>query len=316
MPIYTNIANDSNTYDALIIGAGPAGLTASIYLKRANYKVGFIEKDIPGGKMVNTPVIENYPGAKTIKGADLALNMYQQAVDLGAEYIYGNVTSYEKQDKYYCVFTDDGVIRFSKILIIATGTTENKLGLPNEKELEGKGVSHCAICDGTLAKGQDVAIVGSGNGALANALYLSPLANHIYMINRSEKYKDSRGFLDQIAKKKNIEISYNSEIVELIGQNRLQQIVVKNKTDNSTKTLDCTFVFVYVGSNPATDFVRDKDILNSNGTIHVNENMETNMPGLFAIGDINKIKNRQITVATSDATIAALSTISYLEQWQ
>lgn len=315
MPIYTNTANDSNTYDVLIIGAGPAGLTAAIYLKRANYKVAFIEKDVPGGKIVNTPVVENYPGAGKIQGADLALNMYQQAVDLGAQYIYGNVSSFEKQDRYFVVFTDDGVTRFCKALIIATGTTENKLNLPNEKEFEGKGISHCAICDGSFAKGKDVAVVGSGNGALGNALYLSTIADHIYMINRSEKYKDSQSFLDQLSKKENIEYFYNSEITELIGDGKLRSIKITSK-DGSSKNLPVSFVFVYVGSNASTSFVSDQEIINENGTIKVNQNMETSIPGLYAIGDVNKIRVRQITVAASDGTIAALNAISYLERWE
>ena len=315
MPIYTNTANDSNTYDALIIGAGPAGLTAAIYLRRANYKVGFIEKDVPGGKMVNTPVIENYPGAGKIQGADLALNMYQQSVNLGAQYIYGNVSAFEKQERYFVVFTDDGVTRFCKTLIIASGTTENKLNLPNEKELEGKGISHCAICDGSFTKGKDVAIVGSGSGALANALYLSSISNHIYMINRSEKYKDTQDFITKLSKKQNVEFFYNTQISELIGKDKLEGIKITNK-NGETKKLNLSYIFVYVGSNPSTSFVRENNIIAENGIIKVDSNMETSIPGLYAIGDVNKIKVRQITTATNDGTIAALSAINFLEKWE
>lgn len=316
MPIYTNIANDSNTYDVIIVGAGPAGLTAAIYLRRANYKVAFIEKDIPGGKIVNTPVVENYPGVGVIKGADLALNMYQQAIDLNAQYIYGNVTGFDKQNKYFVVFTEDGVTRFAKALIIATGTTDNKLGLKNEKDFEGKGISHCAICDGSFTKQKDVIVVGSGNGALSNALYLSQLANKVYMVNRSDKFKDSQNFLDKISKKENIEIFYNSEVTELIGTNKLESVKITSKIDNSIRQLNVSHVFVYVGSNPSTSFITNNKLLNENHTVAVDNNMQTSEPGLFAIGDVNKIRVRQITVATSDGTVAALNAINYLERWE
>ncbi len=316
MPIYTNTSNDSNTYDALIIGAGPAGLTAAIYLCRAQYKVGFIEKDVPGGKIVNTPVIENYPGVNKIQGADLALNMYQQAVDLGAQYIYGVVSGFEKQDRYFVVFTEDGVTRFCKTLIIATGTTENKLELPDEQKFEGKGISHCAICDGTFAKGKDVAIVGSGNGALGAAMYLSTLANKIYLINRSPRYKDTQNLLAQLVEKENIEIQYNTKVTNLIGENKLEAIETLNTQTNQSNKIDLSYLFVFVGSNPATEFINEQSLLNENGTIKVDHEMQTSIKGLFAIGDVNKIRVRQITVATNDGTVAALNAINYLERWE
>lgn len=316
MPIYTNTANDSNTYDALVIGAGPAGLTAAIYLKRANYKVAFIEKNIPGGKIVNTPIIENYPGVGKIQGADLALNMYQQAVDLGAQYIYGNVTGFKKEARYFCVFTEDGVTRFCKTLIIATGTTENTLNLPNEKELSGKGISHCAICDGSFAKGKDVAVIGSGSGALTNGLYLSSIANHVYMINRSEKYKDTQNNFDQLKKKANVEIHFNTQISELIGQGHLEAIKTINKLDNTTNEYKVSYLFIYVGSNASTEFINDESLIAHNGTITVDNHMQTSVPGLFAVGDVNKIAVRQITTATNDGTIAAINAINFLESWE
>ncbi len=316
MPVYKDTSNDSNTYDALIIGAGPAGLTAAIYLCRAQYKVGFIEKDVPGGKIVNTPRVENYPGAGKTDGADLALKMYQQAIDLGAQYIYGNVSNFDSNGRYFRVYTEDGVTRYCKTLLIASGTTENKLDLPNEKELEGKGVSHCAICDGSFTQDKNVAIVGSGAGALGNALYLSSIAKHVYMLNRSEQYKDKQDFLKQIATKENVSISYNTKVTKLIGQDKLEAIEVTDSKTNETKKLDVSYLFVYVGSNASTDFITDKSIIRENGTIAVNENMQTSIPGLYAIGDVNKIKVRQITVACADGTIAALNAVNYLEKWK
>ncbi|MDR0985648.1 MAG: FAD-dependent oxidoreductase [Mycoplasmataceae bacterium] len=303
MGLETLVASDSNTYDILIIGAGPAGLTAAIYGCKANLKTGFIENNVPGGKVVNVPVITNYPGYQSISGADLALNMYIQATNLGAKYIYGKVVGIVKKNDYIVAFLDNGVNFFTKACIIATGTINNKLSIKGEDQFINKGISYCAVCDGSLAKNKDVAVIGNDTTTIENAKYMSNIAKTVYLLTNNS--------VDINNLPKNVKIIANATCKEFKGTNSLEQLVIQ--TDKE-EVLDVSFVFVFNGITPSNDFLKDLEITNDKGIINVDDNQQTKIPGLYAIGDISRNKYRQISTAIGDAATATLSAIKHVKE--
>jgi thioredoxin reductase (NADPH) len=301
MPLETIIAGDTNTFDVLIIGGGPAGLTAAMYIARANLKVGFIEKNIPGGQVVNIPIVHNYPGVNEISGSDLALNLYNQTTSLKAQYIYGEVVSVAKKLGYQVVYTSDGNIRYAKAIIVATGVSHNKLNIVGEDEYAYKGVSYCYTCDGVLTKDKDIAIIGNDHEALDALRYLSSIANKIYFISDlqiNESYK-------------NVEIITNTQCKKIIGdQQNINQIEIMS--DGNTKILNVSFVFIFNGYKPITSFL-SKEINIKNGLIEVNDKMQTSLPDVYAIGDVIKNNNRQIVTAMNDGIVAANDVIRFVK---
>jgi thioredoxin reductase (NADPH) len=314
MGLETLTASDSNTFDILIVGGGPAALTAAIYARKANFKVGFIEKDIPGGKVVNLPNITNYSGFKSITGADLALNMYTQATDLGAKYIYGKVTGIVKRQNYHVAFLENGVNYFTRALIIATGTTEIKLNVPGENEYHDKGVSYCALCDGSLTKGKTVVLFGGDNIAIKNAIYLSNIASKIYLIDRNDEFSATTDLINVVKKNTNIEIIHNATCLEIKGDKQ-QVTSVDIKVKDKTMNLPTNYVFIFVGSNSESGFLTNiEHLLNPDGTIVVDEYKQTPVKGIFAAGDVTKNIYRQISTAVGDGALAALSAIKYIKE--
>ncbi|MDR0825992.1 MAG: FAD-dependent oxidoreductase [Mycoplasmataceae bacterium] len=312
MPLETLTQSDSNTFDILIIGGGPAALTAAIYGRYANMKVGFVEKDVPGGKIVNIPKIINYPGFSQISGADLALNMYNQAVALGAQYIYGNVVNISMKHGYHVAFLDNGVNYFGKACIIATGITNKKLNIPGEDQYNRKGISYCAICDGTLTKDKIVAVVGNNCEALDDVLYLSSIATQVYLINKD---KELPSCLESEGIKNNakIKILNDTTCTQIKGDdNKVTELVVT--TAGKTNSFKVEYVFINDGSKGNDSFIDNLSITDEEGNITVDQDKMTKIKGLYAIGDISKNRNRQITTATSDGTIASLSAIKYIKE--
>lgn len=303
-------------FDILIIGSGPGGLTASIYAARAELRVAFIEGNTPGGKVTTTSKIENYPGFSQINGADLALNMLNQATNLKAQYIYGWVTNIikDEENNLFCVTTKEGQTYFSKVVIVATGMKERKLGLPREKEFEGHGISYCAVCDGSLYANKDVAVDGGGNSAVQESLYLCKMVKTLYLIHRREQFRADQIMVDELKQKPNVKICTPYIVTEYLGDKHLTGIKIKNVNTSEEKILPVECLFPFIGFNPATEFITNFPILNDAKQIITNERKETVVPGLFAVGDVTTNPFRQITTATSDGTTAALAAIDYINK--
>lgn len=298
-------------YDIIIIGAGPAGMTASIYARRALKKVLVLEAVSYGGQIINTLDIENYPVEFHISGFDFSTKLYNQAVELGAEFIFEKCIKVDKNDSSFEVFTTSSKYQ-CKSLIIATGADNRKLGLDKEVEFIGKGLSYCATCDGAFYKKRDVAVVGGGNTALEDALYLSNICNKVYLIHRRAEFRGDISVVEKIKGKNNIEIIYNSNVSKLIGDERLNSIEI-SYLDGSKKDISVSGLFVAIGKIPENENFKDLIKMDDNGYIIAGEDCHTNIDGIFVAGDNRTKMLRQLVTATSDGAIAATEAIHYLE---
>ncbi len=298
-------------YDCLVIGAGPGGLTAAIYCSRANLKVAVLEKLMPGGQVASTYKIDNYPGVPEVSGVDLALKMFDQATALGVEYLPMEVIDIKKEKDIFLVKTNDQILQ-AKTVIVATGTKNRKLHVEGEEKYLGKGISFCAICDGSFYQGQDVLVVGGGNSALEESLYLSSIVNKVYIINITDEPTAFKNVQDKVKKTKNIKVFNNSEVIAFEGDDTLKEVKVKNLKTKEVTSFKVNGCFEYIGHIPNTDFLKDLGILNKYGYIVVDERKETKVKGLFGVGDVIDKEIRQITTATGDGTIAALNAAKYL----
>ena len=293
-------------YDIIIIGAGPAGLTASIYGRRANKKVLVLEALTYGGQIVNTTVIDNYPALPHVTGFDFATNLYNQATELGAEIKFEKVINIIV-DKEKKVITDSNEY-LARAIIIATGADRRKLGLMNEDKFTGSGISYCATCDGNFFKDKEVAVNGGGNTALTDALYLSDIASIVYLIHRRDEFRGSESLVNEVKKRNNIELVLNSKVTKLNGDNHLTSIEVTNN-DGSTREIPISCLFVAIGQVPVTEnFVKLIDVDN-NGYAIAGEDMKTKVAGLYVAGDVRKKSLRQLATAISDGAIAATEAI-------
>lgn len=297
-------------YDVIIIGMGPAGITSALYLKRANLNCLIIEKNTPGGLLNKTSTVENYPGIIQITGPDLAYKFYEQ---LNAQQIpqkFEEVKEIIDNNDYKKVVTNKGEYTAKKI-IIAIGREPKKLKNTNEERLEGKGISFCSLCDGTLYKNEEVSIIGGGNSALEEALYLSDICKKVTIINKSNSLKGDSILIDKVNDKENIEVINNSEVKEFHGKNdKLEYVTLK--TDKEDKDLYVKACFIFIGYEPATKFLKNLDILDEKGYINVDEARRTKIKGIYAAGDIVKKEAYQIITASSDGAIAAVSCIKDL----
>ncbi|MGI6360300.1 MAG: NAD(P)/FAD-dependent oxidoreductase [Acholeplasmatales bacterium] len=301
-------------YDVIIIGAGPAGITAGIYAKRANLNVVIIEKNAPGGQMINTGEIENYPGYAKIGGADLSMEMFNHSLSLGLDYMFGEVTNI-KDGHIKEVALDNQVLK-TKTIIIATGAVPRRLGIENEEKLAGRGISWCAICDGPFYKGKDVIIVGGGNSAVEEGTYLSTLAKSVTFIQNLSEFTADKKAIEALLKRDNVKVYYSSIakrfLVKEDGTFKGVEILVNNK---ETKTLLGNGAFIFIGLEPATKMFQGLGILNEYKYIATNDLMETNKEGIYAIGDVRAKQIRQIVTATSDGAIAVQNVLNYLKKW-
>lgn len=291
-------------YDTIVVGAGTAGLTAAIYLRRANKKVLILEANIVGGQIVSTNSIENYPGLYKISGAEYASKLYEQAIDLGAEFKYEKVLNVSK-DKV--VTTNRGEYT-AKTVIIAIGSKNRKLSMPREDELIGKGVSYCATCDGNFYKGQVVAVNGGGNTAFEDAIYLADIAKKVYLIHRRNEFRADASLVEQAKKKKNIEFILNSKIIKLNGDDKLSSITL-----NNNKELNIDGLFIAIGKVPETNNFASVVKTTKDGYFESNEECLTNQEGIFVAGDAREKELRQLVTATSDGAIATTNAIKYIK---
>lgn len=297
---------NNKIYDSIIIGAGPAGLSAAIYLKRANIDVLVIEKGAFGGKVNYTAVIDNYLGAEKAFGPDLAFKFYNHAIENDVEIVSDDIINVTKKDQLFVIQSDDEEY-LAKTIIVASGTTDKKLDLVNANKFEHHGISYCAVCDGPLYKNKDVAVLGGGNSALEEALYLTNITSKVYLIHRRNEFRGDKKVIEQIENNPKIILKLSLTIEELIGDKSLEQIKL-----NNGEVINVSALFPYIGQIPNTQFLSFKNLCNENGYIIVNNNMDTNVPGLFAAGDVTNQKLKQVVTATSDGAIAATSVIEYL----
>jgi thioredoxin reductase (NADPH) len=302
-------------YDVLIVGAGPAGITAAIYAQRANLKVAMFEKDTPGGQLSKYNEIENYTGAKKVAGYELATMMIDHAYELGVEVIYDDVTKVELDGNVKKLITPNQTYE-AKAVIIATGNVPRRLGVENEDELAMNGISWCAICDGPLYKGRKVVVVGGGNSAVEEASYLATLATHVTVVQNLADLTADPKAQDILRSMKNVDIKYSTVVSKFLKDDKGLTGVVIKSADGKEETVDADGVFEYVGLTPVTDMVKDLGITNKYGYIEADEKMQTKVPGVYAAGDVIVKQIRQVVTATADGAIAVQNILRYLETWK
>ena len=291
-------------YDIIIVGGGPAGLTAALYAGRANKKILVLEAKVPGGQIVNANEVTNYPGIEKISGSDYATNLYNQVLSLGVEIKFETVLSITEDKE---VTTNIDTYK-SKAIILATGAENRKLRIENEDKLVGKGVSYCATCDGNFYKGKTVAVVGGGNSALEDALYLSDLASKVYLIHRRDTFRGEGKLVDEIKKKNNIEIIYNSNVTKINGTDKVESIIVNDQDE-----LNVDGLFIAVGQEPKNIIFKDIIDIDDYGYIISKDDVHTNKKGIYVAGDARNKLLRQLTTAVGDGSIAATVAIKEME---
>ena len=297
-------------YDIIIIGAGPAGLTAAIYARRASRSVLVLEALTYGGQIINTPDIENYPAAAHISGFEFATRIYEQAQSLGAEIVFEKAVEIHDNGSDKTVVTTENEYT-AKAVIIATGSANRKLGLPNEEELIGRGVSYCATCDGAFYRRKTVAVVGGGNTALEDALYLADLAETVYVIHRRDAFRGDGATVETLKQHSNVKFVYNSRVTKLIAEGSLKAIEVTDN-DGNISTLDVNGLFVAVGRIPENMNFAKLVKLDEAGYIEAGEDCLTNVPGIFAAGDNRTKSVRQLVTAAADGASAATAAIKFI----
>lgn len=298
--------------DLMIIGAGPAGLSAAIYAARAKLNMILIENGIIGGQVRSSYTVENYPGFKKIEGNRLADLMQEQATDLGATIDeFDMVEKIQLNNNEKIVETSEYIYK-PTVLIISTGATARKLPIPSEGKFSGKGIHYCAICDGAMYEGKTVGVIGGGNAALEEALFLTKFASKVYMIRRYDYFKGEKATLEEVENNSKIEILYNWDLVDVYGSNFVDRALIKNVKTKEEKELKLDGVFGFIGSEPKTELFKEYISLTPKGYIRTNENMETNIKGVYAAGDVREKQFRQITTAVADGTIAALAAEKYI----
>jgi thioredoxin reductase (NADPH) len=296
-------------YDVVIVGAGPAGLTAAIYTSRRGLKTLVLSMDL-GGETANIEHIENYPGFKRIEGFKLIQLIEEQVKSFGVELVYEEVVKIVPKGKTFIVKTLEKDYE-TKTIILAFGKTPRTLNIPGEKEFIGKGISYCATCDAPLFKNKTVAAVGGGNSALDSTILLSGITKKVYLIHRRNEFRGFESFVNEVKKKKNVEFVLNSVIVEFKGDSILKSIVIEDVNTKKRREIEVEGAFIEIGSEVKTDFIKDLVKLNNN-QIMVNKNCETSYPGIFAAGDVTDTPFKQIVVSAGEGAKAGLSAYNYI----
>ena len=307
------MTTEKQMYDVIIIGAGPAGMTAAVYTSRANLTTLMIERGMPGGQMATTEDIENYPGFESIVGPELSTKMFEHAKKFGAEYAYGDVDRVVDKGEIKEVIVGDKTYE-AYTVIIATGAEYRKLGAPGEEELTGRGVSYCAVCDGAFYKGREIAVIGGGDSAVEEGMYLTRFADKVTIIHRRDELRAQKIIQDRAFDNEKIEFIWNKQVESVNEKDGvIGSLTLVDTKDGSKSEFDTQGMFVYVGTDPLTAPFKDLDILDENGYIVTNEDMETKIPGIYAAGDVREKLLRQIVTATGDGSIAAQAAQKYIE---
>ena len=300
-------------YDTIIIGAGPAGMTAALYAARSNLKVALIEGGLPGGQMNNTSDIENYPGYANISGPELAEKMFEPLENLGVEHLYGFVKNIENHGDVKKVITDDQEFE-TRTVIVATGSKHRLLGVPGEEELNSRGVSYCAVCDGAFFRDQDLLVVGGGDSAVEEAIFLTQFAKSVTIVHRRDELRAQKVLQDRAFANDKINFIWDSVVKEIKGENRVESVVIENVKTNQVTEHAFGGVFIYVGLDPVSDFTKDLQIQDESGWIVTDDHMKTSVAGVFAVGDVRQKDLRQVTTAVGDGAIAGQEAYKYITE--
>lgn len=300
-------------YDLIIIGSGPAGMTAAIYGARANLSVLMLDELAPGGKMINTSEIQNYTGMGTVEGADLAVRMFQHTQELNAAFDYGTVLEVRDDGaKKTVICKEEDRVYTAKTVILCTGTTPRLLGAPGEERFTGNGISWCAVCDGSGCRGKDVIVIGGGNSAVEEAIYLAGFAKSVTVVVRSKLSADPVA-CDKLFTFENVKLYAGHDVLEFCGRNKLEGVRLRSRETGEEFQADCGQVFEYIGQIPATKCFLGLGVLDERGYVKVNERMETTAPGIFGAGDCVTKNLRQVITACADGAIAAQSAARYIQ---
>ncbi len=300
-------------YDTIIIGAGPAGMTAALYAARSNLKVALIEGGLPGGQMNNTSDIENYPGYANISGPELAEKMFEPLENLGVEHLYGFVETVEDHGEFKKVVTDDQVYE-TRTVIVATGSKHRLLEVPGEEELNSRGVSYCAVCDGAFFRDQDLLVVGGGDSAVEEAIFLTQFAKTVTIVHRRDELRAQKVLQDRAFANEKINFIWDSVVKEIKGENRVESVVIENVKTGQVTEQAFGGVFIYVGLDPVSDFVQELQIRDQAGWIVTDDHMKTSVAGVFAAGDVRQKDLRQVTTAVGDGAIAGQEAYKYITE--
>lgn len=308
------MASTDKIYDVIIAGAGPAGLTAAVYASRANLDTLMIERGIPGGQMANTEDVENYPGFESILGPELSDKMFQHAKKFGAEYAYGDIKDIQDGPEYKTVIAGNKEYKAYSV-IVTTGAEYKKLGVPGEEALGGRGVSYCAVCDGAFFKEKELIVVGGGDSAVEEGVYLTKFASKVTIVHRRDKLRAQPILQQRAFNNEKVDFIWNHTVKEIHEENgKVGSVTLINTQDGSEQEKAVDGVFIYIGMLPLNQAVLNLGITNENGYIVTNEQMETKVPGIFAAGDVREKELRQIVTATGDGAIAAQAAQAYVEE--
>lgn len=298
--------------DVVVIGAGPGGLTAALYASRANLKTILLEKGAPGGELINTADVENYPGYSLIGGPELATNMYEGAMRFGAEHVYGDVTHIEIHGNERHIHTSDKVYVASAV-VIATGAYNRKLAVEGEERLAGQGVSYCAVCDGFFFRNKNLVVVGGGDSAVEEGTYLTNFADKVTIVHRRDELRAQKILQDRAFANEKVDFIWDTVVEEVKGENAVNAVQLRNIKTNEVTDFAADGVFVYVGIVPNSAVVADLGVTDEEGWVVTNEKMETSVPGIYAVGDVRQTVLRQIATAVGDGSIAGHMAYQYIE---
>ncbi|MBG9790190.1 MULTISPECIES: thioredoxin-disulfide reductase [Brevibacillus] len=305
--------SDQKIYDVIIAGAGPAGMTAAVYTSRANMSTLMLERGIPGGQMANTEDIENFPGFTSILGPDLSNKMFEHAQKFGAEYQYGDIKEIRDDNPYKIVVVGDKEYK-AKSIIVATGAEHRLLGAPGEKEYSGRGVSYCAVCDGAFFRNKELVVVGGGDSAVEEAIFLTRFATKVTIIHRRDEFRAQKIIQKRAFENEKIHVIWDTVVKEIRGDNVVTGVLLENVKTGEQTEYPTNGVFIYVGMDPLTEAVKNLGITNEGGYIPTDELMRTNVEGVFAAGDVREKLLRQVVTATGDGSIAAQNAQIYVEE--
>lgn len=301
-------------YDTMIIGAGPAGMTAALYAARSNLKVALLERGIYGGQMNNTAEIENYPGYARISGPELAEKMFEPLENLGVEHLFGHVEKIEDHGDYKKIITEDEAFE-TKTVILASGANHRHLGVPGEEEYNSRGVSYCAVCDGAFFRDEDLLVVGGGDSAVEEAIFLTRFAKSVTIVHRRDQLRAQQLLQERAFANEKISFIWDSVVKEIKGDDRrVTSVVFENVKTGQSSESDFGGVFVYVGLDPVSDFAKDLGICDEAGWIVTDQHMKTAIDGIYAIGDVRQKDLRQITTAVGDGAVAGQEVYKYITE--